>query len=120
MRFHRFGLADRTKIIALLRERDGDDCRICKTSIDFTILEERHPGVATIDHVVTLAERGDAGDVDRIDNLQLAHGFCNGQRAKYSAKPAWYARALQHALEEWPKPTQRERREGRKKRRGIP
>lgn len=121
MRFRGFGLADRTKIIALLRERDADGCRICETSIDFSILEERHPAVATIDHIVPLGARGDAGDADRIDNLRLAHNYCNGLWAKFSSEhaPTWYKNALARALDAWPKPTQRERREARRKRRGI-
>lgn len=110
----KFEREQRAAIIARLRDRDGDECRICLLPLDFTISEPRHPGLATIDHIIPLKKCRGAEGRDGLPNLQLAHQECNGLRAR-SAKPnpdrrpEWFARQLNHALSTWPKPSRREK-----------
>lgn len=54
---------------AALIKRDGMVCALCKEPI-------LHMRDLTIDHVVPLAR----GGTDKLENLRLAHEFCNNQR----------------------------------------
>jgi hypothetical protein len=63
-------------IRAQLRERDGDDCWLCGTSIDFT----RRPGTLWGPSIEHVRPRADGGTSD-LSNLRLTHAFpCNKAR----------------------------------------
>lgn len=61
-------LALKNKIKDKLRERDGDNCGICGEPL-FGSRDE----APCLDHIVPLAQGGE----DTIENLQLAHPYCN-------------------------------------------
>lgn len=60
----------------LLRQRDGCDCWICGKPVQEG-LPQGHPWSATIDHY----HEKSRGGGNSIDNLQLAHRFCNMARS---------------------------------------
>lgn len=59
-------------VLAVLRQRDNDTCRICGEPIDPTA-RPPSPHSATIDHVLPLARGGEHS----YNNTQLAHYRCN-------------------------------------------
>jgi hypothetical protein len=63
--------------VALLRERDGDDCWLCHLPIDFTVEDINDPMRYSRDHVVPRAAGGDRGT----GNMKLAHRKCNSSRS---------------------------------------
>ena len=63
------------KFIAPLRERDGDDCWLCRELIDFS-LEPGHPRGRSVDHVRPRI----AGGQNVLANIRLAHRQCNERR----------------------------------------
>lgn len=52
-------------------------CGICGQPVDFT-LKFPHPLSPTVDHILPIAKGGHPSD---IDNLQLAHFYCNRQKS---------------------------------------
>lgn len=52
-------------------------CGICGHPVDFS-LKAPHPMSAVCDHIIPVAKNGHPSS---IDNLQLAHFSCNGQKA---------------------------------------
>lgn len=58
--------------IAVLKERDGNTCRICGIPVHESA-RPPHPEAATIDHIVALAHGGEHS----YRNTQLAHHRCN-------------------------------------------
>lgn len=56
----------------VLRERDGDDCCICHSPIDFT-LKDRDPMMVSLEHVVPLSRGGEHSYA----NTALSHLRCN-------------------------------------------
>lgn len=58
--------------LPVLRERDGDNCCICDTPIDFT-LKGRHPMMASLEHLVPLSR----GGKHSYANTALSHLSCN-------------------------------------------
>lgn len=65
--------------IALLRERDGDDCRICSLPIWFEAPVSHHPAAASVDHIVP--QGSGKGGCDCLGNLRLCHHWCNVKRS---------------------------------------
>ena len=57
-------------------------CGICGKPVDFS-LKFPDPMSATIDHIIPVAKGGHPSD---IDNLQLAHFYCNRQKSDHLAK----------------------------------
>jgi 5-methylcytosine-specific restriction endonuclease McrA len=64
--------------VRALRERDGDDCWLCESPIDFGIASQLDPGFGTRDHVNPKADGGS----DDLANLRLAHRSCNEARGR--------------------------------------
>ena len=60
-------------LIAVLRQRDGDLCAICRRNLDDDV---------TIDHIVSRM----LGGTDQASNLQLAHRMCNATKKRGSRK----------------------------------
>lgn len=58
--------------ISVLRERDGDNCIVCKEPIDFS-LSNRDPMMVSLEHVVPLSK----GGTHSYDNTALSHLRCN-------------------------------------------
>lgn len=77
----------RQKITALLIERDGTDCHVCR--LPFT---ESEP--ATIDHLLEHSK----GGTYTLTNLKLAHQQCNAWRSNnpHRIRPALNTRARQY------------------------
>lgn len=65
-------LAKRAAVV----DRDGSVCWLCREPVDFDA-PPNSDWSATLDHVVTRA----AGGSDGVDNLRLAHRWCNSVRA---------------------------------------
>ena len=59
-----------------VRERDGDNCWICN-KIVIEGLQDGHPEMATLDHVVEVFRGGG----NNLGNLRLAHAKCNNDRS---------------------------------------
>lgn len=53
-------------------------CGICGNPVDVSIKDPRNPMAPTIDHIIPIAKGGHPSD---FDNLQLAHRWCNRQKA---------------------------------------
>lgn len=70
----------RELLVGYLRERDGSDCRICRSAIRFDLRSGTRGDPSglgpSVDHVVPRSERGD----DSLANLRLAHWKCNRDR----------------------------------------
>lgn len=60
-----------------LRERDGDECWICRRPMLFGKGKALDDDFATLDHIVPRAK----GGKHSLDNLRLAHRACNIRRA---------------------------------------
>lgn len=58
----------RSKIIPILKERDGNICGICK--------KEMRSGRVTLDHILPISK----GGKNLVSNLQLAHFQCNNMK----------------------------------------
>lgn len=52
-------------------------CAICGKPVDKS-LKYPHPMSATVDHIIPVAKNGDPAS---LDNLQLAHRYCNRQKS---------------------------------------
>ena len=70
----------RELLVGYLRERDGDDCKICRKAIRYELRsgprgDESGLG-PSVDHVVPRSE----GGADDLANLRLAHWCCNRMR----------------------------------------
>ena len=65
-----------------LRERDGDDCKVCSTRIEDFDLPWPHPLSPSVDHVIPVRNGGS----HRLSNLQLAHLVCNLRKG---AREGW-------------------------------
>ena len=52
-------------------------CAICGKPVDKN-LKYPHPMSATVDHIIPVAKNGDPAS---LDNLQLAHRYCNRQKS---------------------------------------
>lgn len=99
-RFRGFDRFSRANIVRALFARDGARCRICSTHLDPSIADSDHPAATTIDHVFVIGDGGEIGDENRLQNLQLAHGYCNQQRVKNAQrKSSWFVRGLARACE---------------------
>jgi 5-methylcytosine-specific restriction endonuclease McrA len=61
-----------------LHQYDSDLCGICNTPIDMALLTP-HPGSLQLDHIHPRAGLGG----DSWDNIQIAHGFCNGMKSDF-------------------------------------
>lgn len=59
-----------------LIKRDGMMCQLCQEPIDS--MDD-----VTIDHITPVS----LGGTDRLDNMRLAHGFCNVERGDGFFKP---------------------------------
>jgi 5-methylcytosine-specific restriction endonuclease McrA len=70
----RTGSRSSAELRAAVRERDGDDCFVCRKPIDFA----RAPGTLwgpSLEHVVPIAAGGSRSD---LGNLRLSHAYpCN-------------------------------------------
>lgn len=98
-RFRGFERAERLAIVVALMARDGPVCGICEGALDPAIVDPDHRAATTIDHVVPLSAGGDVGTPERLENLRLAHGFCNAHRVRNAhLKPHSFAAALRNAL----------------------
>jgi len=67
------------KTALILWRRDGNICQICGLTVDIA-LRNRHPGMASIDHVDPVRRYAGAYDKSVIDvwgNIRLAHLYCN-------------------------------------------
>jgi 5-methylcytosine-specific restriction endonuclease McrA len=64
-------------------ERDGWRCGICHAVID-QALRWPHPGSATLDHIVPLADGGD----HMPSNWQAAHAACNIEKGNLRRRRA--------------------------------
>jgi 5-methylcytosine-specific restriction endonuclease McrA len=53
-------------------------CGICGQPVDKSIKDPRDPMAPTIDHIIPISRGGHPSD---ISNLQLAHRWCNRQKA---------------------------------------
>lgn len=58
--------------ISVLRERDGDNCIVCKELIDFS-LSNRDPMMVSLEHVIPLSKGGEHS----YNNTALSHLRCN-------------------------------------------
>lgn len=56
----------------------GDMCGICGQPVDKSIKDRLNPLAPTIDHIIPISKGGHPSD---ISNLQLAHRWCNRQKA---------------------------------------
>ena len=70
--FHKLRGLNITKLMA----RDGDRCAICREPLNRKIKDRYDPFYVTFDHRVPVS----AGGLSTLDNLQLAHRFCNQER----------------------------------------
>jgi len=61
-----------------LHQYDSDLCGICNTPIDIALLTP-HPASLQLDHIYPRAGLGG----DSWDNIQIAHGFCNGMKSDF-------------------------------------
>lgn len=81
---NRTGSRTPAELRAMVRKRDGDNCSLCRTPINFS----RAPGTEwgpSLEHVIPLA----AGGTNDLDNLRLAHAYpCNKAKADFGADPA--------------------------------
>ena len=59
-----------------VRKRDGDNCWLCN-KIVIEGLQDGHPEMATLDHVVEVFRGGG----NNLENLRLAHAKCNNDRS---------------------------------------
>lgn len=74
--------------VRALRQRDGDDCWLCNSPIDFSIADKNHPMHYSRDHLKPRA----AGGSDELSNLRLAHRECNRKRGcSWSGRSDWQA-----------------------------
>lgn len=64
--------------VAILRQRDGDDCWLCLRPIDFTIADPAAPMHYSRDHVMPRSLGGDLA----IANMRLAHQKCNTEKGQ--------------------------------------
>jgi 5-methylcytosine-specific restriction endonuclease McrA len=56
--------------------RDGGNCALCGTVVDFAVQDGLAPNAPSLDHIVPRS----LGGSSRIQNLQLAHRDCNIRR----------------------------------------
>lgn len=66
-------LKNRAKILAT-----QSVCGICGQPVDVSIRDPRNPMAPTIDHIIPIAK---GGHPSALDNLQLAHRWCNRQKS---------------------------------------
>ncbi|MBD5635277.1 MAG: HNH endonuclease, partial [Candidatus Eremiobacteraeota bacterium] len=76
-RFRGFEREERDAILRALLARDGSVCGICEGPLYPAITDPDHKAVTTIDHIVPLSAGGEVGGSKRIENLRLAHSYCN-------------------------------------------
>jgi len=86
----RTGSRSAAELRAAVRERDGDDCFVCRKPIDFA----RAPGTfwgQSLEHVVPIAA---GGSRSALGNLRLSHAYpCNSEKGArhegtdYSGQP---------------------------------
>lgn len=57
-------------------ERDGTNCALCDKPLDRHIKDPKNDWYITFDHIVPRSE----GGANNLDNIQLAHRFCNEER----------------------------------------
>ena len=69
-------------------DRDGWICAICRTSASKTF-RSPHPCSASVHHVIEVVE----GGTDTLDNVVLAHRFCNSDSYTWGPCPPDEARA---------------------------
>lgn len=81
--------------VRALRRRDGDDCWLCKMPIDFTITSRDDPWHWSRDHFIPRSLGGSSA----LENLRLAHRWCNSRRGSGGRGP--YGMALLEAWESW-------------------
>lgn len=74
----------RRRVVAKLRERDGDNCQICGKPIDFTLTGTGSRRAPSLDHKVPRYAGGSSGQ----SNLRLAHIRCNVRRGTAGWPPA--------------------------------
>ena len=67
--------------IAVLRSRDGDDCRRCRRPLRFD-LPAGHDTGATVEEILPTPE----GGVAALDNLCLTHRRCNAAGADHTVE----------------------------------
>jgi 5-methylcytosine-specific restriction endonuclease McrA len=70
-----------------IRERDGDNCWYCETTIDFE-LPRNHPEAWTFEHVIPAFDKKATNENE---NLKLTHAVCNHTRGKFFEKAMKYA-----------------------------
>jgi 5-methylcytosine-specific restriction endonuclease McrA len=79
-RFHKFAnsktKAEYTKAKQIILS-SYDICALCKRPVD-KAYKYPHPLSAVVDHIVPIAKGGDIAD---INNLQLAHSYCNRKKS---------------------------------------
>lgn len=61
-----------TNRILRLLDRDGNNCWICRTKLDLTMVDDWFPHI-TVDHVIPRSKGGTRCP----DNIRLAHKYCN-------------------------------------------
>ena len=79
----------RKNLVDLLRDRDGDHCKICLLDIDFTLPSgpKGDDAGASIDHI----QPRSLGGSDELTNLRLAHWGCNRKRKNNVHEDALFA-----------------------------
>jgi hypothetical protein len=70
---------ERERRIALLRQRDGDDCRRCRRPLRFDLPDGHDQGPR-----IEPAARGETGKTPSLDSLCLTHGRCNAAAANHT------------------------------------
>ena len=65
--------------VADLIQRDGLDCHICGTPIDYT-LNWSDPAALSVDHLIPVSDRR---SFHGLGNLKLAHRRCNANRSNH-------------------------------------
>jgi len=100
-RYRGFDRSIRAGIVQTLLDRDGPNCGICETALDHSAGPD-HPVSTTIDHIVPMSEGGEFGHETAIENLRLAHSFCNTKFARCpDFRAAWFASELRRAITRW-------------------
>jgi 5-methylcytosine-specific restriction endonuclease McrA len=68
--------ARKRRVVASLRQRDGDGCQLCGELIDFTLAGSDSRWSPSLDHYIPVS----AGGSNRQHNLRLTHVRCNRKR----------------------------------------
>lgn len=94
----------RRRLVLRIRERDGDDCWICLTPMNFDVKPDQNGVIPldypTLDHIVPRVEQPNHD----ISNLKLAHPRCNELRGKiWELQNNRFRRPRENAVKAWRK-----------------